>query len=132
MQLASLVRGAPDVYKPGVTRQFSVADNDSSEIWPMETVGDETVQARDGFVTARHFTRLPRREGDRRKLDVWLAPALGWLPVRILQTEPNGMQIEMLWAGNLRPPSAAGSPQASGTTDASDETAPAVGPETRP
>ncbi|WP_250450105.1 DUF3108 domain-containing protein [Caballeronia sp. ATUFL_M2_KS44] len=132
MQLASLVRGAPDVYKPGVTRQFSVADNDSSEIWPMETVGDETVQARDGFVTARHFTRLPRREGDRRKLDVWLAPALGWLPVRILQTEPNGMQIEMLWAGSLRPPSAAGSREASGTRDASDENAPAVEPETRP
>ena len=107
MQLTSLVRGAPGVYKPGVTRQFSVADNDSSEIWPIETVADETVQTRDGFVSARHFTRLPRREGDRRKLDIWLAPALGWLPARILQTEPNGMQIEMLWAGKLQTPSAA-------------------------
>ncbi|QSN61467.1 DUF3108 domain-containing protein [Caballeronia sp. M1242] len=125
MQLTSLVRGAPDVYKPGVTRQFSVADNDSSEIWPMETVGDETVQTRDGFVTARHFTRLPRREGDRRKLDIWLAPALGWLPARILQTEPNGMQIEMLWAGKLQAASAAEN-NAPGTTDASEETAPAA------
>ncbi|VXC64828.1 conserved hypothetical protein [Burkholderia sp. 8Y] len=125
MQLTSLVRGAPDVYKPGVTRQFSVADNDSSEIWPMETVGDETVQTRDGFVTARHFTRLPRREGDRRKLDIWLAPALGWLPARILQTEPNGMQIEMLWAGTLQAPSAAQT-SAPGTRDASEEIAPAA------
>ena len=48
MQLASLVRGSPDTYKPGVTRQFSVADNDSNEIWQFETVGDETVQARGG------------------------------------------------------------------------------------
>ncbi|MFM0135935.1 DUF3108 domain-containing protein [Caballeronia grimmiae] len=132
MQLTSLVRGAPDVYKPGVTRQFSVADNDSSEIWPMETVGDETVQARDGYVTARHFMRLPRREGDRRKLDVWLAPALGWLPVRILQTEPNGMEVEMLWAGKLQTPTAAVEPEAPGTPDASEENAPAPNPEIRP
>ncbi|WP_244814592.1 DUF3108 domain-containing protein [Caballeronia sp. Lep1P3] len=132
MQLASLVRGAPDVYKPGVTRQFSVADNDSSEIWPIETVGDETVQTRDGFVSARHFTRLPRREGDRRKLDIWLAPALGWLPARIVQTEPNGMQIEMLWAGKLAPPPANGQPAAPGMPDASEETAPAAGEAVRP
>ncbi|BAO85202.1 DUF3108 domain-containing protein [Caballeronia cordobensis] len=123
MQLASLVRGAPDKYKPGVTRQFSVADNDSNEIWPIETVGDETVQARGGFTTARHFTRLPRKEGDRRKLDIWLAPSIGWLPVRILQTEPNGMQIELLWAGALAPPAAPG------TQDASDKSAPAAPPE---
>ncbi|KMZ12116.1 putative PROLIN-rich signal peptide protein [Candidatus Burkholderia humilis] len=131
MQLASLVRGNPDKYRPGVTRQFSVADNDSNEIWPIETIGDESVQARGGFTTARHFTRLPRREGDRRKLDIWLAPSLGWLPVRILQTEPNGMQIELLWAGNLQQPATQQStpekaPESapSGTADASDESAP--------
>ncbi|MFM0519324.1 DUF3108 domain-containing protein [Caballeronia jiangsuensis] len=130
MQLASLVRGAPDKYKPGVTRQFSVADNDSNEVWPIETVGDETVQARGGFTTARHFTRLPRKEGDRRKLDIWLAPSIGWLPVRILQTEPNGMQIELLWAGNLTPQSqATGQAVTPGTQDASEDSAPAA-PET--
>lgn len=117
MQLSSLVRGAPETYKPGVVIQFSVADNDSNEIWPIETVGDEEVQAPDGNVTARHFTRLARREGDKRRLDIWLAPTLGWLPVRILQTEPNGLQIEMLWRGKLqRPPVASG--QASSNSDA--------------
>ncbi|SAK41281.1 hypothetical protein AWB75_00317 [Caballeronia catudaia] len=129
MQLASLVRGAPDKYTPGVTRQFSVADNDSNEIWPIETVGDENVQARGGFTTARHFTRLPRKEGDRRKLDIWLAPSIGWLPVRILQTEPNGMQIELLWAGTLTQPTARQPDTASGTQGASDESALAA-PET--
>jgi hypothetical protein len=142
MQLASLVRGAPDTYKPGVTRQFSVADNDSSEIWPIQTVGDETVQARGGPVTARHFVRLPRREGDRRRLDIWLAQSLGWLPVRIVQTEPSGMQVELLWRGRIPTPDAppgpngpgasndaapggVTAPAAPGTPDASRETAPA-------
>ena len=126
MQLSSLVRGSPDTYKPGVVRQFSVADNDSNEIWPIETVGDENVQTADGNVQARHFTRLPRREGDRRRLDIWLAPTLGWLPVRILQTEPNGMQIEMLWRGKLQPPSATPGQSGAGTPDASEDATPAA------
>jgi len=126
MQLSSLVRGSPDTYKPGVVRQFSVADNDSNEIWPIETVGDENVQTADGNVQARHFTRLPRREGDRRRLDIWLAPTLGWLPVRILQTEPNGMQIEMLWRGKLQPPPATPGQSGAGTPDASEDATPAA------
>lgn len=99
MQLSSLVRGDPARYTPGVTREFFVLDNDSGETWPIETVGDESVQTSLGFVPARHFTRLPRREGDRRKVDVWLAPSLGWLPIRFMQTEPNGTEIELRYTG---------------------------------
>jgi hypothetical protein len=104
MQLASLVRGDPDAYKPGVTRQFFVVDNDSGEIWPIETIGDETIRTQQGFVTARHFMRLPRHAGDQRRIDVWLAPALGWLPAKILQTEPNGTEIQLVWSGPLSAP----------------------------
>ncbi|SIT39885.1 conserved hypothetical protein [Paraburkholderia piptadeniae] len=104
MQLASLVRGDPDAYQPGVTRQFYVTDNDSGEIWPIETIGDETVRTGQGSIDARHFMRLPRRENDRRRIDVWLAPSLGWLPARLVQTEPNGTQIELVWRGKLAPP----------------------------
>ena len=108
MQLASLVRGDPDAYQPGVTRQFYVTDNDSGEIWPIETIGDETVRTERGFIDARHFMRLPRREGDRRRIDVWLAPSLGWLPARLVQTEPNGTQIELVWRGKLARPDSSG------------------------
>jgi hypothetical protein len=101
MQLASLVRGDPNAYQPGVTREFYVADNDSGQTWPVTTIGDETVQTNHGYVTARHFMRLPRRAGDRRRIDVWLAPSLGWLPVRLVQTEPNGTEFELLWRGAL-------------------------------
>jgi hypothetical protein len=123
MQLASLVRGAPDAYKPGVTRAFYVTDNDSGEIWPIETMGDETVRTQQGFVEARHFTRLPRHEGDRRRIDVWLAPSLGWLPVRFVQTEPNGTQVELLWHGDTAAPNAG-----AGTAHANDQNpSPAAG-----
>ncbi|WP_321952567.1 DUF3108 domain-containing protein [Paraburkholderia bannensis] len=106
MQLASLVRGDPDTYKPGVTREFYVADNDSGENWPITTIGDETVSTDHGYVTARHFMRLPRHDGDKRRIDVWLAPSLGWLPVRLVQTEPNGTEVELLWHGALTLPKA--------------------------
>jgi hypothetical protein len=104
MQLASLVRGDPEIYKPGVTRQFFVVDNDSGENWPIETIGDETIRTAQGYVSTRHFMRLPRRDGDRRRIDVWLAPSLGWLPARIMQTEPNGTEIELVWRGPLSEP----------------------------
>jgi hypothetical protein len=115
MQLASLVRADPGRYTPGVTRQFYVVDNDSGESWPVETIGKETVHTRSGDVPALHFMRLPRHTGDRRRIDVWLAPSLGWLPVRLLQTEPNGTQIELLWHSTRNPPVvAAGAGPASG------------------
>jgi hypothetical protein len=101
MQLASLVRGDPGAYKPGVTRQFFVVDNDSGENWPVETIGDETIRTAQGFLDTRHFKRLPRHDGDLRRIDVWLAPSLGWLPARIVQTEPNGTQFELVWRGKL-------------------------------
>jgi len=118
MQLASLVRGDPDAYQPGVTREFFVADNDSGETWPVTTVGDESVSTDHGYVTARHFMRLPRREGDRRRIDVWLAPSLGWLPVRILQTEPSGTQFELVWRGPLTVPSGGAAPSSAGGAEA--------------
>lgn len=129
MQLASLVRGDPDAYKPGVTRSFYVADDDSGENWPIETIGDESIRTAEGFIDARHFMRLPRHAGDRRRIDVWLAPSLDWLPVRIMQTEPNGSQIELVWRGPLTPPGAENASSVAKTPDdSSDAQAAEVGP----
>jgi hypothetical protein len=118
MQLASLVRGDPAAYKPGVTRQFFVIDSDSGENWPVETIGDETIRTAQGYLETRHFKRLPRHDGDLRRIDVWLAPSLGWLPARIMQTEPNGTQIELVWRGKLSVDDT-GSPASGGSADSS-------------
>ncbi|MBN3789917.1 DUF3108 domain-containing protein [Burkholderia sp. Ac-20353] len=107
MQLAGLVRGNPDKYRPGVTQQFFVIDNNSGETWPIAVIGDEQVQTASGFIATRHFMRLPRHDGDTRRIDMWLAPSLGWLPARLVQTEPNGTQIELLWHGQLAAPASA-------------------------
>jgi hypothetical protein len=115
MQLASLVRGDPQRYRPGVTRQFAVFDDDSGETWPIETVGMESVPTRSGAIEAVHFMRLPRRENDRRRIDVWLAPSLGWLPARLVQTEPNGTEVELLLHSFGADDAASGKQSSSGT-----------------
>ena len=135
-QLASLVAGDPSRYRPGVTRAFFVVDNDSAENWPIQMIGPETVSRMGGPIEAVHFMRLPRHDGDRRRIDVWLAPSLGWLPVRIMQTEPNGTQIELVYHGGaavrtapiaLASPATSASPAATGSSS-SPPTAPAAAP----
>ncbi|KWE67794.1 hypothetical protein WL78_20015 [Burkholderia ubonensis] len=120
MQLSGLVRGNPDAYRRGVTQQFFVIDNNSGETWPITVIGDEPVQTAAGFIETRHFMRLPRRAGDTRRIDMWLAPSLGWLPARLVQTEPNGAQIELLWHGPLAAPAvpAEATPDTGGTPNA--------------
>ncbi|SIT71757.1 MULTISPECIES: DUF3108 domain-containing protein [Burkholderiaceae] len=134
MQLASLVRGNPSAYTPGVARQFFVADSDSGETWSIEMIGTESVQTRQGFVDALHFMRLPRRNGDRRRINVWLCPMLDYLPVRLVQTEPNGTQVELLWHGKLPANSGTGRPILSEATGMSEEktVAPAEPAQKRP
>ncbi|MGU7840417.1 DUF3108 domain-containing protein [Burkholderia sp. AW33-5] len=118
MQLSGLVRGNPSAYRPGVTQQFFVIDNNNGETWPITVIGDEDVQTQAGIVRARHFMRLPRRDGDTRRIDMWLAPSLGWLPARLVQSEPNGSQIELLWHGRLAPPDAPADGATQGATNA--------------
>ena len=134
MQLSGLVRGNPAAYKPGVTQQFFVIDNNSGETWPITVIGDEQVQTQAGIIAARHFMRLPRRDGDTRRIDMWLAPSLGWLPARLVQTEPNGTQFELVWRGKLNADSGGGAdsptalPNASGDASLPDAPADSTGP----
>ncbi|KVE33202.1 DUF3108 domain-containing protein [Burkholderia sp. TSV86] len=120
MELAGLVRGDPGAYRPGVTREFFVVDRNSGETWPITTIGDETISTNAGMLAARHFMRLPRHAGDTRRIDIWLAPSLGWLPARMVQTEPNGSQIELLWHS--------GTSHASESTNTNEPSAPASPP----
>ncbi|HDR9504378.1 TPA: DUF3108 domain-containing protein [Burkholderia cepacia] len=132
MQLSGLVRGNPSAYKPGVTQQFFVIDNNSGETWPITVIGDEQVQTQAGIIGARHFMRLPRRDGDTRRIDMWLAPSLGWLPARLVQTEPNGAQIELLWHGPLATPGAPSDETPAGGAMHAPAAAPAPDPSAAP
>lgn len=109
VQLAGLVAGDPMRYQPGSARRFEVADTDSIETWTLAVVGREQLMAHGVALDTLHLMRLPRRPGDRRRIDIWLAASLQWLPARLLQTEPDGTQLEL----RIRPPgSSPGAPPA--------------------
>jgi hypothetical protein len=53
-------------------------------------VGTETLDTPLGRLQALHLTRPPKEGSYRSRLDIWLAPAYGALPVQIRNTEANG------------------------------------------
>ncbi len=100
LQLVGLVRGNPQRYAaPGVTETFQVADTSDVEPMRVQYVGEEDIETGAGFVRAKHFIRLPRRADDRRRVEVWLAESVGWMPVKLRQTEPDGTQIDLVLRG---------------------------------
>jgi hypothetical protein len=96
-QLASLVGGNSQLDDSGVARVIPVAELDKLNQWVFVSQGDEEVSdpTETKKLKARHFVRLPRNEADQRKVEVWLAEDHHWLPLKIIQTEPNGRVVEL-------------------------------------
>ena len=96
-QLACLVGGNSQLDDSGVAREIPVAELDKLSQWIFVSQGDEDVSdpTNDKKIKARHFVRLPRNETDKRKLEVWLSEEHNWLPLKIIQTEPNGSVYEL-------------------------------------
>jgi len=89
LQLAALLQASPEAYPAGQTIRLQVAGTGSAEVWAFLLGPQETLALPAGSVNARRLTRPPRREFDS-TLEIWLAPALQFLPVRIRITEHNG------------------------------------------
>lgn len=89
LQLSALLAGDPARHGPGSSFSVQTAGTRDAEVWSFSVDGDEAQATPAGEFQARKLTRLPRKPFDR-KIELWLAPELGWLPVRIRQTEPNG------------------------------------------
>lgn len=98
LQLVGWARGDPQRYvTPGATESFNVADTREVEPMQIQYVGDEDVDIGTDVVRARHFVRLPRHPNDKRRVEIWLAPSLNWMPARLRQTEPDGTQIDLVY-----------------------------------
>jgi len=55
-----------------------------------------------GQQLARKLVRNPRQEYDQ-KVELWLAPALGYLPVRMRITDSNGDFADQKWLASEAP-----------------------------
>ncbi|MDZ4280635.1 MAG: DUF3108 domain-containing protein [Hydrogenophaga sp.] len=89
LQIAGLLQARPQAYTSGQTIEMQVAGTGDADIWRF-VVGDEvTLSLPAGEVRARQIKRLPRKEFDS-TVEMWLAPDLQHLPVRLRVTQANG------------------------------------------
>jgi hypothetical protein len=94
LQLGALMAGDPGRYPPDSVIAVQTVGPSDAEIWTFTVSGEEQVAVQAGEFTARRLTRNPRKPFDD-KIELWLAPDLGYLPVRIRQTQSNGDFIDL-------------------------------------
>jgi len=93
LQLAGLLNSRPEAFAAGQSIDIPVAGTSSSETWRFQVQGLASLDLPAGSVIARHLVREPRELRDTR-VDIWLAPSLGHLPVRIRLTQDNGDVVD--------------------------------------
>lgn len=102
MQLAAMVAGEPGGYPAGTTVTLQAVGTRAAEPWTFIAEVPEKLHLPGGEQVALKFTRAPRREFDQ-KVEIWLAPALSYLPARILITQSNGDFVDQQWRATAPP-----------------------------
>ena len=94
MQVGAMLAGDPAHYPVGTRIPFQTVGPRDAGVWVFVVGEDEKVTLPAGEYTVRKLIRNPRSESDS-KLELWLAPAHGYLPVRVRQTDANGDFVDM-------------------------------------
>ena len=89
MQLAAQLAAEPRRYPAGTQIDLQTVSAREAEMWSFQVEGTEQVSLPLGDLQALRLRRLPRREFDQ-LIDLWFAPTLSYLPVRIRIQQANG------------------------------------------
>jgi hypothetical protein len=89
MQLAAQLAAEPRRYPAGTQIDLQTVSAREAEMWSFQVEGTEQVSLPMGDLQALRLRRLPRREFDQ-LIDLWFAPTLSYLPVRIRIQQANG------------------------------------------
>lgn len=96
VQLAAMIGGDPARYLPATTIAIQTIGPRNADTWLFTVGALETLMLPGGEQLALKLVRNPRQEFDQ-KVELWLAPALGYLPARLRITEHNGDFIDQKW-----------------------------------
>jgi hypothetical protein len=97
LQLGALIAGSPGKFGPNTTIAIQTASTRDAEQWLFTVEAEEQLQLPGGNVTALKLIRNPRKEFDL-KVELWLAPGMDYVPVRLRLTQPNGDWLDQQWA----------------------------------
>lgn len=73
---------------------FSVADGGGISRYVFDAAARERVKVPAGEFDALKVVRRPEDANDTRVTEIWLARSLGWLPVRILLVDRDGVRVD--------------------------------------
>ncbi len=90
VQLVSLFAAKTVPWQAGQVIEMPVASTDELETWRFEVLGEEQLALPAGELPAVHLMRRARRAFDQ-TVELWLAPSLGYVPVRIRQSDSSGV-----------------------------------------
>ena len=96
LQLGAMIAGDPGAYPESTTLTVQIVGPRDADIWLFTVGGLETLALPGGEQAALKLLRNPREAFDQ-KVELWLAPALGYLPVRLRITEANGDFVDQKW-----------------------------------
>lgn len=102
LQVGGLLAGNPAAYPVGTTLSVYTIGPRAADTWTFRVEPEETLSLPLGEVRTIKLARPPQREYDQ-TVEVWLAPALGYLPVRNKITQSNGDFIDQQLSGLARP-----------------------------
>ncbi|MBO1011815.1 DUF3108 domain-containing protein, partial [Acidovorax sp. SD340] len=89
IQLGALLAADPARFVTGTQITLTTVSARSADRWTFTIEGAETLDLPTGATPTLKLQRLPRKDYDQ-KAELWVAPALGYLPVRIKLTQANG------------------------------------------
>jgi hypothetical protein len=88
LQLAAIGRGDPGQMSGNI--DILVGEDRGANVFSFTVIGQEQLDTRLGRIAAWHLVRPPKPGSYHARLEVWLAPDYGWLPVRMRNVEASG------------------------------------------
>ena len=102
LQLSALLAGDPVRFPPGTMLSFQTVSQREAEVWQFLVEKEELLQLPIGKISAIKLNRKPRRDFDQH-IELWFAPSLGYLPVRLRITNANGDMVDQLLSKTEKP-----------------------------
>ncbi len=93
-QLVAVARATPDKFVAGAEWTFFVAGRRDADPWTFKVVKPEQVRTALGELATVHLVKLPPPDAKGQQIDIWLAPALEWLPVRLRFDDGEGEFVD--------------------------------------
>jgi hypothetical protein len=104
LQLSSLLAADPERFPMGTMLSFQTVSQREAEVWQFSVEKEELLHLPYGNIHTLKLNRKPRREFDQ-QIELWFAPELGYLPVRLRITNANGDSVDQLLSKIEKPSS---------------------------